>query len=73
MRTDEEVIDETSLESFPASDPPAWVFGRDLTPPGSSQYGCSVLSRVEHIPLYILEKALSALRTIRSGRDIAHP
>lgn len=31
-RTEEETILESSLESFPASDPPAWVSGKDVSP-----------------------------------------
>jgi hypothetical protein len=70
-RTDEEVVDETSLESFPASDPPAWVFGRDRTPPPVSEDFSSLLARMERIPVQLLERALSALRNLRCGRDVA--
>lgn len=31
-RTEDETILESSLESFPASDPPAWVSGKDVAP-----------------------------------------
>ena len=71
-RTDDEVVYETSLESFPASDPPAWVFGRDLPPPSEFEVRDSLRSRVARVPLHILEKTLSALRNIRSGGDHAH-
>lgn len=70
-RTDDEIVHETSLESFPASDPPAWVFGRDLPPPSEFEVRGSLRSRVERVPLHILEKTLSALRNMRSGGDHA--
>lgn len=74
MRTDEEVIMETSLESFPASDPPAWVFGRDQAPAPEVGDFCSWRSKIERVPAHILEKALTVLRHIRSSdRDNAHP
>jgi hypothetical protein len=34
-RSEEDTILESSLESFPASDPPAWVSGKDIPPKAS--------------------------------------
>jgi hypothetical protein len=73
MRTEDEMVYETSLESFPASDPPAWVFGRDLPPPSESEKSDSSRPGVEQVPLHILESALSAFRNTRSGRDATRP
>jgi hypothetical protein len=72
-RSEDEVVNETSLESFPASDPPAWVFGRDLPPPCESEVNDSLRSRVVRLPSHILEEALTALRSIRTGGKSEHP
>lgn len=64
-RDDEEVIFESSLESFPASDPPAWVFGRDRAPPERSREVPRPAGDVKRIPGHILERALAALKEIR--------
>jgi hypothetical protein len=67
MRTEEEVILESSLESFPASDSPAWVFGRDRSPPEAAREIQKPACDVTRIPGHILERALAKLREIRKG------
>lgn len=66
-RTEEEVIFESSLESFPASDPPAWVFGRDRSPPKPEREIQKPACDVRRIPGHIIERAVAKLREIRKG------
>lgn len=47
MRTEDEVLYETLLESFPASDPPACVFGPHIPPTSEAEGRCFLRSRGE--------------------------
>lgn len=67
IRDDDEVVFESSLESFPASDPPSWVFGRDEPVTKTRPVVPRPRSDVKRIPCHIIERALAKLRDIRKG------
>ena len=75
-RSEEETILESSLESFPASDPPAWVSGKDFCP--KDTYSGSVKRsqecRERHgLIARIIDRCMKTVRRSQDLRSEKHP
>lgn len=70
-RSEEEIILESSLESFPASDPPAWTTGRDISPETLTTEGPSAEAlRSRRARIVIVGGGFGGLSVARNLRDV---